>query len=859
MGLPAGGDSRWDAIWQIVLQAEHLPVAERGVFLQSLDADPFIIRQALAILEGSDSIATAASLPLSPEERFAPQPGLKIGRYRVGTLLGSGGSGSVYAAFDEELNRPVAIKFVSSRRGGGSDAAALPLREARAASALNHPNIIMVHEVIQTSETSAIVMELVKGVTLREAARRNPPLGEILRWSTQLAHALSVAHDHGLIHGDIKPENVMVRDDGYIKLLDFGLALDAEPAAPRQAPLAGTLRYLAPERRLGRPPTQAADVFAFGVILYELTTGHYPYESVNALALLQGIGEEELRRPSKFRAGLPPVLDRLIAAMLGGTVEERPTVREVAELLTRAAQATPRRSKAIWLVVAAALAIVPVLAAAYWFRNPAGSDDFARMTVRPMASQPGLEDNPSISPDGRWISCLYRVQAADRPKLQVHSLEGGAPLEIETGDLVVQGPAAWSPDSRELAFEALESPHVHTIYRVSRSGGVARRVAGCKSQSNTPCEVDWSPEGTALAIADRMDNSELYLVDLMKGERRELITPVPEVVTRPRFSPDGKWIAYSKAVSLQSDDLYVVPAAGGQPRRVTRTPWYQKGFSWSKDGKRLVAISSRLSHKPEIFQFPLNGSDPYRVGDLDVTRGSDPTISRDKGSLAWVRDLSANSIWRMSMDNSHLAPQPLTNSAAVDNDPEWSSNGRMVFRSNRSGFEELWIADADGSHPWQATRYRGPFVGDPHWSPDGRAIAFTSHADGNPDIYLMRCEPHAASCSEPRQLTRAPAVDANPTWSNDGRWLYFSSSRSGSYEVWRIPAAEGGAEPERITWNGGYLARESADGRWLYYSKFVNPTRFCNRTAASRNRATGNHGCAESTVCGCGHLGAGCA
>ena len=173
IGLPGATDSRWDAIWQLVLQAEQLPAGERGAFVQSAETDPFIIRQAVAILEGSESLATAAaSLPLAPEERFIPQPGMKIGRYRVGTLLGSGGAGSVYAAFDEELNRPVAIKFVSSRRSGSSDAPALPLREARAASALNHPNIIMIHEVIETSETAAIVMELVKGVTLRAAAQK---------------------------------------------------------------------------------------------------------------------------------------------------------------------------------------------------------------------------------------------------------------------------------------------------------------------------------------------------------------------------------------------------------------------------------------------------------------------------------------------------------------------------------------------------------------------------------------------------------------------------------------------------------------------------------------------------------------
>jgi Tol biopolymer transport system component len=141
----------------------------------------------------------------------------------------------------------------------------------------------------------------------------------------------------------------------------------------------------------------------------------------------------------------------------------------------------------------------------------------------------------------------------------------------------------------------------------------------------------------------------------------------------------------------------------------------------------------------------------------------------------------------------------------------------MVFRSDLSGASELWIAKADGADPWQATWFRGTFVGDPHWSSDGRALAFTTHVNGIPDIFVMRCDPDAA-CGNPRQLTRSPASDTNPTWSADGHWIYFSSSRSGDYEVWRMPA-DGGAEPERITWNGGYVAHESADGKWLYCSK----------------------------------------
>jgi Tol biopolymer transport system component len=485
-----------------------------------------------------------------------------------------------------------------------------------------------------------------------------------------------------------------------------------------------------------------------------------------------------------------------------------------------------------WKVAAVAASLMlAVLVVWLWFRHPRGQIDFSHMSVRPLASQPGLEDNPSISPDGLWISCLYRARAMDRPQLQVHSMKGGPPLVIETGGLVVQRPAAWSPDSSELAFGAQEGSREHSIYRVRRTGGVPRRIAVCRPRTDGGCELDWSPDGTTLAVTDQSSgNSELYLLDLPSGRHRALISLDSQSLTRPRFSPDGKRIAYLREASQASmtyDDLYVVAAAGGVPRRITQKPWSLKGFAWNTDGKSLVAVSSRQRNKLQMWQFPFNGSEPYPVGELDAGRGSEPALSRGKGSLVWVRDLNVNSLWRMPAD--HLTdqagrpPEPLVNSAAVDIDAEWSSNGRMVFRSDRSGASELWIAKADGSCPWQATRFRGPFVGDPHWSPDGRAIAFTGHVDGNPDIFVMRCDRDAAACGEPRQLTRSPATDANPTWSADGRSIYFSSSRSGSYEVWRMPA-EGGAEPVRITWNRGYLARESADGKWLYYSKIGEST-----------------------------------
>jgi eukaryotic-like serine/threonine-protein kinase len=666
-------------------------------------------------------------------------------------------------------------------------------------------------------------MELVTGTPLSRLCDGHMPLDQLISVAAQASAALAAAHAQGIVHGDLKPDNVIRREDGLAKILDFGLArkvANAAAAAP-----AGTPLYMSPEQARGEAAGTASDVYSLGLVLFELTTGQRPF----GRQLLQEIAGRRGKPPkaSSVRHRLPEALDRLIDRMLEPDPAKRIGMHEAATQLRLLER--PSGLNWGWKVAALSVSLTLAVVVVGWlwaFRHPYGQIDFSRMTVRPLASQPGLEDDPSISPDGLWISCLYRARAVDRPQLQVHSMKGGPPLVIETGRLVVQGPAAWSPDSSELAFAVQEGSREHSIYRVRRTGGGPRRIAGCRPRTDGACELDWSPDGTTLAVTDQSPgNAELYLLDLASGRRRALISLDNLSLGRPRFSPDGKRIAYLREASQASmthDDLYVVAAVGGAPRRITRSSWFLKGFAWSTDGKSLIAFSSRLSDKPQIWLFPLDGSEPYRVGELDAGRGSKPTLSRRKGSLAWVRDLSVNGLWRMSADHvtdqAGWPPEPLVNSAAVDTDAEWSSNGRMVFRSDRSGVNELWIAKADGSDPWQATWFRGPFVGDPHWSPDGRAIAFTSHTTGNPDIFVMRCDRDTAACGQPRQLTRTAATDANPTWSADGRWIYFSSSRSGEYEVWRM-LADGGASPERITWKGGYMARESADGKSLYYSK----------------------------------------
>jgi Tol biopolymer transport system component len=837
-------DPLWESIWQLVLRAEQVPPEERQSFIDGSGVNSFALNQALAILEGSDSLNTAqvsscGESNLNSLGRFVPQIGARVGRFRLGALLGSGGSGTVYAGFDEHLNRPVAIKFLKPGRKSHDGAETLPLREARAASALNHPNIITVLEVIEDEELSAIVMEFVDGATLRVAGNGSLPLQQTLSYGLQLCEALAAAHECGLIHGDVKPDNAMVRKDGYVKLLDFGLTLNMAVDEVNSSSLSGTLRYLAPERWSGHPPSAAADVFALGVTLFELLTGRFPSEADTKFEFFRTMIDTQSARTSVSRIRVPSKLKSLLEDTLQANPASRPCAREVASRLAelRVLPETGHLRRPLLLVAGAIFILLLVLALT--LARPhldSGSATFSRMTVRPLASQPGIEDDPSVSPNGEWISCLYRPSTADPPQLQVHPLAGGPPTVIDTSGLIPDGRAAWSPDNAELAFAAQNAIGNRAIYRVSRKGGRAQKVTDCRRRNDFSCELDWSPDGKVLVVADRVGAfSEVYKFDLGNHRRRELVSGERKYLESPRYSPDGLWVAYTREVSWDNIELYVIAAHGGVARSISNRAWIHQGFSWSADGRSLVAISSRPGSRTgssqQIWQFPIDGGSPSPLGDVDVARGNKPTLSRSKNVFAWVRDLSTSSLWEVSTQFPPETPQMLVHSAAVDIDADWSSDRRIVFRSDRSGVSQLWIASAGGMGAWQATRFRGTFVGDPHWSPDGNSIAFMGRSEGNSDVFVMRCGRAVNSCEQPGQLTHDPAVDSNPTWSRDGRRIYFSSSRTGTYEVWRMPAR--GGQPERMTWGGGYMSRESADGEWLYYSKLW-PTSFWRIPLAKR-------------------------
>jgi eukaryotic-like serine/threonine-protein kinase len=330
---------QWSVAWRLFHAAIEVPVSERRSFLENASNDPPVIGQVLHLLEDSDD-----DQPRQPLTRAYTE----VSHYRVGERIGRGGMGEVYSAHDTKLDRTVPLKFVSAHELGTQSVKRL-IREARAASALNHPNIVTVHEVIESDTELAIVMELVDGAPLRTAPGDSLALPKLVSIGRQIAEALVAAHARGIVHRDIKPENIMVRDDGYVKLLDFGLARRTDTAQTSESAAAcGTLRYMSPEQARGDTLTTATDIFSLGVVLYECATGRHPFSGDTPFETAHRIVTADAPPPTGVRPDVPRELERLLLAMLTKDAAARPPATDVLRELSMPALGQPSPTRSRW-------------------------------------------------------------------------------------------------------------------------------------------------------------------------------------------------------------------------------------------------------------------------------------------------------------------------------------------------------------------------------------------------------------------------------------------------------------------------------------------------------------------------------
>ena len=825
---------QWQRAWRIFNAARELPPDQQRLFVESECADPEIVEHVLAELE-----ALPEAEDSSPDAAPPDRAGALVGRYQVAGLLGRGGMGEVYAARDTELNRPVALKFLLPQSLGDSTAVKRFVREAKAASALNHPNILTIHEVLDSSSGLAIAMELVEGEPLSVLR------GSVLAWrqaveiGRQAAAALAAAHARSIVHRDIKPENLMLRPDGIVKVLDFGLAqsFGGEGASPFQSSRTGlpggTLRYMSPEQLRNEPVTGASDVYSLGLVLYELIAGSHPFESSYAWETAHAIHTRDPQPLASANRETPEWLNELIGAMLNRDAALRPAACDVESALSRdwRDSGSARVHKRLWKPAAAAV-IVAGAATLVW--SMFHLLPLSKMSAVAFTEYPGDEDMPSFSPDGQSVAFAWDGPAQDNFDIYVRAI-GSTSLRRVTSSPLQDYSPAWSPDGRSIAF--LRKPPDSgsaVLLMVPATGGPEREIASLSLNLLYPrASLSWTPDGQWLVAPGRESEREpegLFLISTKDGTKRRLTRPSPEQTDiEPAISPDGRTLAFMRSHSEGVHSIYVLPLtatylSAGEPQPVPAFPNLRLATpQWAADGKELLFVANpqsgmaiwriRVPEPGKPLQPPRR--ETYAAPGFRINIGP-PSVPAHR--LIYSTEVQQRSIWLTPLGVPGRTPQQARRIGAVSQNNSGArispDGSRIVYESIRTGSTEIWSSDLDGTHALQLTNFGGPGTGSSVWSPDGRRIAFDSRIEGRPNIYLM-----PAAGGRPERLTDALAENYLPAWSKDGRWIYYCSSRSGTVEVWRQPAAGGAAE--QLTRHGGWAPTESPDGAALYYQRRV--------------------------------------
>ena len=774
--------------------------------------------------------------------------GKTLGHYQITEKLGEGGMGVVYKARDTHLDRFVAIKALPPERVADPERKRRFIQEAKAASALNHPNIITIHDIDQADGVDYMAMEYVAGKMLDELIpRKGMRLSLALKYAVQIADALARAHGAGIIHRDLKPSNVMVDEHGLVKVLDFGLAKltetagpEAETAATRtgEGTVLGTAAYMSPEQAEGKHIDTRSDIFSFGSVLYEMVTGQRAFRGDTRASTIASILREDPKPIRQVAEGLPGEVERIVRRCLRKDPEHRfqtmADLRVALEELKEESDSgslsdevltAPKRQRLVaW--VAVLLGAVALGTVTFWLLRPTERAAQLSMTAVPLTSYPGYEIYPSFSPDGNQLAFVWDGERQDNLDIYVKLIGPGTPIRITT-DPAEESDPAWSPDGRWIAFVRDLPDAKAGFFVIPALGGPERKLAETSSalwyHSLPGPHVTWSADGKRLIIANKPSPSEssaLFCLSVNTGEMRQLThPPATSNDSGVALSPDGRTLAFVRMVAWGASDIYLLPLSGellpeGEPVRLTFEGQMAKDPAWTADGKEIVYSLGTFRGSYNLWRIAAQGAGraarPQRVASVGED-GMYPAISRGTSPrLAYARYQTDVNIWRLDLSRAGKG-QPavkLIASSRRNFAPQYSPDGkRIAFHSDRSGSTQLWVANDDGSNALQLTSQPAFSVGWPTWSPDSQQILFSATVGGQLRTFLVR-----ATGGEPTQF--AESVEG---WSRDGRWIYLYSQG----KVWKKPVA--GGEPKQITREPGLFMGESPDGTFIHYCRTTSP------------------------------------
>jgi len=667
--------------------------------------------------------------------------GTAIGPYQVIAKLGEGGMGEVYRARDPRLARDVALKILRDRAGGQASRIDRFVTEARAASALNHPNIIAVFDAAVDGSTPYLVTELIDGESLATEIRRAPmPLKRVLDLATQIADGLAEAHAFGIVHGDLKPENIMVTRAGRVKIVDFGLAHSARPAAVVEDVSAydatatitvpglrgGTVPYMSPELARGEATDFRSDQFSFGLVLYEMVTGRPAFTRGTPAETLHAICNHEVAPLTAHQPPVPLMLCWIVERCLAKQPADRYAVtadlhRDLRMLRDRLADAIAREAPAAAAVTpehqrirrlgmaAAMIAFAGVVAALVWTLTRPQPVDSASLRFQPFATESTYEGYPAWSPNGTMLAYMAQVDGMNQVFTRRLTSQGASQV---TREFYGANYPFWSQDEK--------------LYFITRTG----------------------------------DRDGLWVVDASGGQPKMVL---PDV-TRAAISRHDT-IAFfrdeQRAGLVDTAAVFLADADGSNVRRydrgVFKNLWFSAGaLQFSPDGNFLAlwAVAS-----------------PVATASLEALAAASPEI--DRGWQFWLLPMPDGEPIRKLRELSDLALPSLTSLS-------WFPDNRHVVldvASTKNPGAHLWIADVVGDRAWQLTTTPGSEYA-PSVSPDGKKIAFSS---GHPqyDLYEIPIENSEA----PRVLLDTARNETDGVWAPDGRSYTFVTDRNGQEEI----------------------------------------------------------------------------
>jgi serine/threonine protein kinase/Tol biopolymer transport system component len=822
--------------------------------------------------------------------------GSRLGPYEIRSALGAGGMGEVWRACDTRLGREVAVKVLPAHLSSSAELRGRFEREAKTISALSHPNICALYDVGNQDGVEYLVMELLEGETLAQRLLRGAlPLERVLTFGSQIASALAAAHRRGVVHRDLKPGNIMLTASG-VKLLDFGLAkafersLDATgsgQAAAGQHPTAednitalptvrgnadltqegtilGTFQYMAPEQLEGKPVDARTDLFALGVVLYEMATGKKAFAGASQASLISSIMTEEPPPISASQPLTPPALDGIVRACLAKDPEDRwQSARDVQTQLAWISErrlqepasvsfppARRRRERIAWalatafLLAALAIAILPRL------RSQAERPVTILQVLPPPGAAFAMQEAPRLSPDGRRLA-FVAVDAAGRARLYVRPLDSvSATLLSETDGASMP---FWSPDSRSLAFFAGGKLKVVGVAegrpRILSDAPVGR--GGAWNQDGSIIFVPSPPEPPELVPAsggaarpiplgdfssvarrffpDFLPDARRYLFLAPDGSRRERTVRVGVLGSQEEHPLlDAKWSAAfarpdyvlfrrEAALFAQRFDLVRLqpssePFAVASDVGFNPITW-QALFSVSSNGT--LAYQSAAAVETQLVRVDRGGREIGRVGEKGIFNSL--SLSPDGKRVAYDRadpTTGEVNVWLVESEPGSTAPTRFTFGAAINFFPIWSPDGTwLVFATLRQGPPQLYqkVSSGAGDEEPLLRTERGKIP--TGFSPDGRYLVYAVlEAKTGFDLWVLPL----FGDRRPFPFLQTEAAEVGGQISPNGRWMAYASNESGAYEIYvrPFPPAPGKWQVSR---EGGSQPRWRADGRELFY------------------------------------------